>query len=82
MLIVPDAFVRHISEAIVMATHELLQTTGARAAVDTIDPARLRQVSITAVALAVGQTVIPDNEKITIRRTDQVSGPFVIQAST
>lgn len=79
MLIIPGAYVRQISEAIVVATHGLTTTTGDRGPVVTIDPNLLRQVAITAVALAVGQTVIGDDEKIAIRRSDAIAGPFILQ---
>ena len=67
---------QHVQGALVEVVRRLRTTDGRDPAMGTIDPKALRTAAIVAIQIAASQTVIPDDEKITIRTTRQTAGPF------
>lgn len=79
MLIVNSAALRKVMEAIVAATHSIVDENGQKVTMSTIDSARLESAAIAAVITGAGQMVWPDNHPIDLPAPAQAPGPFRVR---
>jgi hypothetical protein len=76
MLIVPETILLDIQQALVNATHSIVNQDGEHVMTGTIDPRRLEMAALCAVQSAVGEVVWPSNKRIDWPRPRHSPGPF------
>jgi hypothetical protein len=76
MLIIPTSKIHSLMEAIVNATHGTVDQDGERVNHGTIDPSALRMAALNAISHALGQTVWPADQRITMPKPRPAPGPF------
>lgn len=76
MLIAPPHVLRTVQEAIVKASHGLVNENGEPMLAGTLDEARLGLAALLAVQLAAGDVVWPGDKRIDLPRPVQQTGVF------
>jgi len=71
MLVVSDAAMRMITEAIVNAAHSMTDTTGTRATIGTMEPKALRTAALVGLSIATGEVVWPGSEPLRVGKPQQ-----------
>lgn len=74
MLVIPVAVLSEVMQVLVQATHHLTDLAGERKQLSTIDERRLRSAALAALLVATGDSVMPGDERITVRRPRQSMG--------
>lgn len=76
MLIVSKFVLNDIAAKLVESTHGLVNERGDRQVQGTIDDRRLEMAALTALQIAVGEPVWPDDRAINLPRRRSLPGPF------
>lgn len=76
MLIVSETVLLDIQQALVQASHGLVNERGERQTMGTIDDRRLEMAALTALMATVGEPVWPSNRKIVLPSRSRMPSPF------
>lgn len=79
MLVVSTTQLGLVIQAIVESTHGMTDTGGERRQISTLDPRQLRSAALVALTVAIGETVVPSDERIVVRRQTQRAGILEVE---
>lgn len=76
MLIIKESALRGLQEAIIAATHSIVDQDGHPVTLGTVESQRLDAAALVALVTATGEVVWPANKPIDLPKPHPTPGPF------